>query len=152
MLTPHLLHNQPTNHIPKHQSPSRIQMRIIDRHQIVQQCIILPDPVQVRHGGEIQVDHECAAGAEGRGYGEDGEALGKQVFSGETGGVVVAAGERGDENGVAARGPDGEGEVMDVSGEFLDGDGVFIVVAELGLWLAFPCAIGDLRLRIERVG
>jgi hypothetical protein len=76
MLTPHLLHNQPTNHIPKHQSPSRIQMRIIDRHQIVQQRIVLPDPVQVRHGGEIQIDHECAAGAEGRGYGEDGYALG----------------------------------------------------------------------------
>jgi len=78
--------------------------------------------------------------------------LGQQVFSDEAGGVVVAAGERGDENGVAAGGPDGEGEVMDVSGEFLYRDDVFIVVAELGLWLAFPRAIEDLRLGIEWVG
>jgi hypothetical protein len=118
-------------------------MRIIDRHQIVQQRIVLPDPVQVRHGGEIQIDRECAAGGEGRCYREDGEALGKQVFSNEAGGIVVAAGERGDENGVAAGGPDGESEVVDVSGEFVDGDDVFIVVTELGLRLAFPCVIED---------
>ena len=141
MLTLHLLHHQPTNHIPKHQAAGHIQMRIIHGNQIIKHRVILPDPIQVCLGREVQVDNEGGARGEGGCHGEHGQPLRQQVFDHEPGRVVLAPGERGDEDGVAASGLDGKGEIFVVGDVFGEGDDSLVVVAELGS--AVSCISAD---------
>jgi hypothetical protein len=124
--------NQFPHHIPKHNTPRSIQMRLIRRVQIIQPSICTPDLVQILRTRFVQVD-VC-----GLCLRCDGKSCGdlwcevEDYLIGR--GIVVSTGERGHEDGCPACGAHIGYHGREVGFELCDGDvccGLLVVVSEL---------------------
>ena len=121
-------------------------MRPVVRQVVVRPAGFRPNRVDVVRAGAVEIDRARSRFSQGRGDGQRGVALGREVLDHarrRQGGVEGAAGQGGDEDGGRAQGEDLRGESAQVGGEGREGDvfgGFLVVVAELGKeemgWLA----------------